>query len=82
MNSKTSKWKPENHATNEAIAVARRRIAYLREEIDRLVDPLRAEIKAAEGSIKEEQEKCIHVDEGGPFVATCSVCGWADWYDQ
>lgn len=76
-----SKWNSSHHRThklisslNDVIRDKEKELEVIKEDYKKTIDKIRKNIKALE-------DNCHHIDDGGPFVASCSVCGWTDFYD-
>lgn len=73
-----SKWNSEHYSIHYSVFEKEQRIKSLERRRDAFIVGCNSDIARIRKDINTLRDKCHHIDDGGPFIATCSVCGWAD----
>ncbi len=77
----TDKWTVEHHKTHQVILDTQKEIDLLEIEYNEIKEKYDRKIGKLYQKIQKEINNCIHIDNGGFFVAGCDICGWKDSYD-
>jgi len=75
-----SKWQPEHYRTHKLVQSLVQVIETKETELEKIQRGYDIQIAQINKNIKALQNNCKHIDDGGPFVASCSICGWTDYY--
>lgn len=73
-------WTAEHKRTHRLINEMKEVIRIKEKELNLIKSDYKRKIDNIENNIEKLRKNCKHIDDGGPFIATCSVCGWADYY--
>ena len=71
-------WTQAHRNIHNSIKALEKKTEIKSKEIDDFISEKNKEINQLERQIKFLCKQCDHIDDGGPFLATCSVCGWVD----
>jgi hypothetical protein len=74
------KWSALHHNIYASIKIIDDKILKEEKELEKINLEYKNKIKILERQIHFLQSRCQHIDDGGMFVDSCSVCGWSDSY--
>ncbi len=81
MNIDKSKWKNIHYDIQASRVNIENQIRELDNKKERAKKAWAAQEELLQRRLDKIRDKCPHIDDGGPFVACCSVCGWMDYFD-